>query len=133
MAKEEPKYKPVTWSGDGSVMFLGGKAWATEHIEKKPRPPAVRAWETIPICLGDEGEVRAILDGKTAIPDTMPSRQVTVLAGILERIDYDRDSEPGLRKGGLERRSPPSVTRYKKDIIRLPKTKQRLPLHQDGK
>lgn len=131
MSKEEPKYKPVTWSDDGSVMFLDGKAWATEYIEKRPRPPAVRAWDTIPICLGEEGEVRAILSGGT-IPDTVPSRQTAVLAEILERIDYDRDSEPGLRKGDLERRGPPAITRYKKGHARLPKIKQRVPLHQVG-
>lgn len=123
MPKEEPKYKPVTWSEDGSVMFLDGKAWATEYIEKRPQPPAVRAWATIPICLGDEDEVRAILSGGT-IPDIMPSRQVTVLAEILERMDDDRDS--GFGERGVERRGTTAIAQYKKEHAKLRKVGKRV-------
>lgn len=123
--EKTPEYEPITWSEDNMVMFLDGWAWAEELIEKEAKPPAVRRWEVVPICLGREDDIRAILKGDKPIPDDMSPRRIAVIKKILEVTGYGRELDTGA--GTVERSRAARAFRHRSKNARLSQDRKRIP------
>ena len=119
------EYEPIRWSDDNLVMFVDGWAWANELVEKEAKPPEVRRWEVVPICLGRKDDIIPMISGEKSIPDDMSPERVAVIRRIQEASEHVRTLDT--RTNSLERsRSPRSIGHSAKNA-RLSKSRKRLP------